>query len=195
MSASKKLNWIGVDYGSKLAGTTVIAYLENDKLHCITSEKKKDADSWLISEVETLNPSHIFLDAPLSLPGAFFGHTKNYFYRECDVQTKAMSPMFLGGLTARAIKLKDTLSERHFFETYPAYLVKNILKLTESYQKRKAYNGQFDKVFGKLSGKKLFKKFNTWHEVDAAMCWLSGQRYFREEVITIGDESEGLIYI
>ena len=36
---------LGIDYGSKLAGTTVICFEKNKQLHFLQSEKKKDADA------------------------------------------------------------------------------------------------------------------------------------------------------
>lgn len=88
---------LGIDYGSKLAGTTAICYQEGDALTIIQSEKKQDADRFINDTVESLKPEQIFIDAPLSLPAAYFGNGDDYFYRDCDRQLKAMSPMFLGG--------------------------------------------------------------------------------------------------
>ena len=39
--------WIGIDYGSKLAGTTVICYKKEGRLQLLQSEKKSDADAFV----------------------------------------------------------------------------------------------------------------------------------------------------
>ena len=96
---------IGVDYGSKLAGTTVIAYNMGDGIRLERSKKNQDADQMIIDFVAEYNPQVIGIDAPLSLPGVYTGLVgfEDYHYRACDKALKAMSPMFLGGLTARAM--------------------------------------------------------------------------------------------
>ena len=102
---------IGIDYGSKMAGTTVIAYLKSGKLHFAQSQKKKDADLFVENWVAQHQPRAIFLDAPLSLPGVYTEPEAydDYFYRAGDRLLRAMSPMFLGGLTARAMRLSRRL--------------------------------------------------------------------------------------
>ena len=116
----------GIDYGSKLAGTTVICFDENEKLNFRQSEKKQDADAFLEKLISEKQPDSVFIDAPLSLPNAYFGKGEDYFYRKCDREVGGMSPMFLGGLTARAIKLKSKSEtpECPFYEIYPAQLVR-----------------------------------------------------------------------
>jgi len=189
------VKWIGVDYGSKLAGTTAIYFLNNNELHCLQSEKKSDADSFLTSYINRNNVENVFLDAPLSLPGAYFGKGDAYFYRECDKLTKAMSPMFLGGLTARAIKLKDSLDNVLFFETYPAYLIKQILKWKEDYRKKEKINFTIIESFKKLLPYKLSHIPENWHQFDALACWYSGYRFFNGSSIQIGKKNEGVIFI
>jgi predicted nuclease with RNAse H fold len=105
---------VGIDYGAKLAGTTVAAWNENGSLHWKCSGKKQDADKWLEEKLLQLRPDLIFMDAPLSLPGVYSGQGTDYFYREGDRALGAMSPMFLGGLTARAMQLKANLTEEGF---------------------------------------------------------------------------------
>src|SRR5215212_2962102 len=97
----------GVDYGSKLAGTTAIAVLEGNTITVHQSLKKQDADLFLTGLLKKYRPSVVGFDAPLSLPGVYRGmkDKNDYFYRTADRELTCMSPMFLGGLTARAIKL------------------------------------------------------------------------------------------
>ena len=44
----------GVDYGSKMAGTTVVACYDGKSLCFFSSEKKKDADAFLLKTLPTL---------------------------------------------------------------------------------------------------------------------------------------------
>lgn len=190
MSENKK--WIGVDYGSKLAGTTVICYEAEGSLMFVQSDKKKDADKFIIEFIDKNKIENIFIDAPLSLPAAYFGKGENYFYRQCDVETKAMSPMFLGGLTARAIKLQSQFPQKKFKETYPAYLIKEVLQLSDLYLKKKPYENAILKV---MNLNIVVAKINNWHQFDALSCWLSGKRYFENEALKIGNFNEGVIVV
>ena len=185
-------NWVGIDYGSKLAGTTVICHKKKDTLCFMQSAKKQDADAFISTALTELKPKVVFLDAPLSLPSAYFGKGDNFFYRQCDVETRAMSPMFLGGLTARAMKLKQGNSGVDFKETYPAYFIKTILKLKEDYNKKQKYD---DKILSKLNLDYSVSDIANWHQFDALCCWLTGERYVNERAVKIGNLEEGLIVV
>lgn len=62
---------VGIDYGSKYAGTTVMCYNSAHKVRFIESHKNTDADSFLQTELAFLKPDLIMIDAPLSLPGVY----------------------------------------------------------------------------------------------------------------------------
>jgi predicted nuclease with RNAse H fold len=189
------MKWVGVDYGSKIAGTTAIYFLDKNTLTCLQSQKKSDADMMIYKFIKEHKVENVFLDAPLSLPGAFTNKNQEYFYRQCDKLTKAMSPMFLGGLTARAIKLKDSLPKVTFFETYPAYLIKQILEWQDDYRKKEKINSGIINRFTKVLPNKLKQSPDNWHQLDALACWYSGWRYFEGISIEIGDEKEGVITV
>ncbi len=104
---SLHMDFIGIDFGAKTAGTTVICQQEGGFFRFHRCEKGDDADAWLDERVSMFAPSAIYIDAPLSLPGAYFGKGQDYFYRSADRLAGGMSPMFLGGLTARAIRLAE----------------------------------------------------------------------------------------
>ena len=103
---------LGIDYGSKTSGFTAAAsYSSTGTVQVYQSAKGKDADAWLLNLINDLKPKNVAIDAPLSLPGVFIDPSafNNYNYRACDGITGAMSPMFLGGLTARAMQLSAKL--------------------------------------------------------------------------------------
>ncbi|MFT4761231.1 MAG: putative nuclease with RNAse H fold [Paraglaciecola sp.] len=191
----------GIDYGSKIAGTTVICYKKNGKLHLLQSEKKKDADAFLKQQIDSLKPSQIFIDAPLSLPAAYFQKETiaepNFFFRKCDKELRAMSPMFLGGLTARAMKLKHNYlnSSTLFFETYPSFLVKTLFPDILVYKKKQAEIGDFLKLLQPILPLKLAKMPTNWHQVDGILAWLSGHRYLSGWALEIGEIEEGIITV
>jgi len=189
------MSHLGIDYGSKMAGTTAIAYLDNGDIKVIQSQKNKDADALIIATTEELKPKSIYIDAPLSLPLAYFQQGDNYFYRECDRALKAMSPMFLGGLTARAMRLKDLISRKSIsvFETYPKALVHTNELLKEVYLKKNHDTlTQFNECLQKHMGFS-FEELSNWHQVDAVLAWWSGQRFNKNEAVTVGNENEGQI--
>ena len=189
-----KPKWIGIDYGSKLAGTTVICYNDCDKLAFVQSKKKQDADVFILDFIDTYSPSQVFIDAPLSLPSAYFGLGEDYFYRACDRETKAMSPMFLGGLTARAMRLVSRPSTITFYETYPAYLVKKLLDLAELYNKKSQVNQELVSTLENSFNLRCTTKLDNWHQVDALLCWISGKRASEGSCMSLGNKEEGLIY-
>jgi predicted nuclease with RNAse H fold len=192
--------WAGIDFGSKIAGTTVICYGNNqNQLDIIGTLKKQDADEFLISMLIHIKPNFATIDAPLSLPSVFTQPQKgkDYFYRTVDKEVSAMSPMFLGGLTARAIRLKHTANSHQIpiFETYPALFVKQF-KLDEFYNKKD--NSLIEPFVNRLlelfSAKISINQLPTWHHVDALIAWISSYRIAHNEHLIFGDD-EGQILI
>jgi predicted nuclease with RNAse H fold len=187
--------WLGIDFGAKLAGTTAVCYLDKDKLHLQQSKKKKDADVFLTHIIHELNPTHVFIDAPLSLPGKYTSTGNDYFFRECDKAVGGMSPMFIGGLTARAIKLKDAFIHADFFEAYPSYLAKHrYTDIITDYRASKTLNITND-IISKLTGKEIQDLPHNTHQLDALLCWIIGKRYFQNEAECFGNEQEGLVWV
>lgn len=192
---NSKNNWVGIDYGSKMAGTTAICYHQDSQLHILQSEKKQDADAFISQFLQTHVVENLYLDAPLSLPDAYFNKGEDFFYRACDRETKAMSPMFLGGLTARAMKLKSMHPDVNFFECYPAYLVKKVLSLGVNYLKKEKYNSELETILCKKYNLSLKQGLENWHQLDALCCWLTGLRHLNKLHLELGNESEGQIII
>jgi len=189
------VEFIGVDYGSKKAGTTALAFLDGEGIALRQCSKKDDADLWLEAEIKSLDPEWVFIDAPLGLPAVYTGAGNDYFYRKADRECKAMSPMFLGGLTARAMKLRDSLKDRHFFECYPGYLARNILEWRDVYNKKVKLGAN---ALGRLEERlphSLNAEPSNWHQFDAVLCWLSAYRHKEGQSIALGDPAEGLIIV
>jgi len=187
---------LGIDYGSKLAGTTAICYQQGKELIVIQSEKKRDADAFVKEVVQQLEPTKIFIDAPLSLPGVYFGKGEDYFYRACDREIRAMSPMFIGGLTARAIKLTRELEKNGVacFESYPSGLVKELEELQSDYNKKSMVNTKLIKILEELTNRTI-KSVGNYHQIDAVLCWYIGMRYLSGTAKVIGDKDEGQIFV
>ncbi len=189
----------GIDYGSKMAGTSVLCFNDDEGLVLLYSEKKKSADEFLINQLNAIKPDLIMMDAPLSLPGAYFGWKgyNNFHYRNCDLELKAMSPMFLGGLTARAISLQSVFEGRYsFLESYPGAFIRKYFPEWKSYKKEKA---AIDTGIGLLREKiefpELKYEIDSWHAFDALLCWISGLRFVNGEAVVFGKKKEGQIYI
>ena len=188
--------FIGVDYGSKLAGTTAVCFFDKNQFHFYQSVKKKDADAFLEKLAEEIRPTYIFLDAPLSLPGAFFNQSNDFFYRKGDREVRAMSPMFLGGLTARAMRLKSIFEKKgiEVLEVYPSQLLR-VLFPEKVFKK---LNYDVDEIYKTLKIKieNLPKETpSNAHQLDALLCWYSGFRFVKNEAIFYGDENEGGIWV
>lgn len=184
---------LGIDFGSKRSGKTAVCYRRDDTWVFEQSRKDSDADAFVQALVRTLDAPALFIDAPLSLPAVLSGGAgKDYFYRKADREAKAMSPMFLGGLTARAIRLKDTWEAegRNVYEAYPAGLVDH-LEIRLNYKKDP---GQFLNDLSAKTGLALPEPSN-WHQADALLAWLTGKRVLEGNHLTLGDPGEGLICI
>jgi uncharacterized protein len=192
---------VGIDYGSKLAGTTSICFQLSGEIHFLSSRKGHDADQMILGFSQDHNPKTIFLDAPLSLPGVYRDHSSqpnDYFYRVCDKQLSAMSPMFLGGLTARAMKLSQALlsnNQIQALETYPKWHARR-LGLSDFGYKSGAKNIQrcAEVIFSEI-GIGLHRGPESWHEIDALLALVTARRFARGEHSVIGEHDEGLIYL
>jgi predicted nuclease with RNAse H fold len=189
---------IGIDYGAKMAGTTALVNLNitNNNVTISCSEKNNDADKFIQEHLHKIENALIFIDAPLSLPGVYknLDGCNNYFYRKADQQLQAMSPMFLGGLTARAMQLNSE-SIHLFHEVYPAALAKQLQLHELHYKKEKT---QIQHVVNCLLEKfdlETKHSFKTWHEVDALLALISGIRITSGIAQKYGDEIEGVIYV
>jgi len=189
--------YCGVDYGSKLAGTTVVCYKEAGTLRFLQSEKKKDADLMLINFLKTHKFNQVFFDAPLSLPKAYFGNDDDFFYRKGDRILGAMSPMFLGGLTARAIKLKTAFNKDGiaFFEAYPGGLAKELDLPNNEYKKEAAFIVPLTNMLVESYQLKLKVFPANWHQFDSLLAYLIGLRYHAGNANFFGEESEGGIWV
>jgi predicted nuclease with RNAse H fold len=196
----QNINFIGIDFGSQNAGTTVICFSENKQLKFISSEKNKSADDFLISQIDKISPEFVFIDAPLSLPAIYRESDKysDYFFRECDKTLKAMSPMFIGGLTARAIKIKDFLEKKNIkvFEIYPSHLAKILNLKDHDYKGQKSSIGiVLDLIFKEYPHLKFEAELKTWHEVDSFLAYISGYRYINNQAQIYGNIQEGIIIV
>ncbi len=193
-----KSNIVGIDFGSKLAGTTSACFFHDDKLHFESTKKGQDADTMLNRFLQSGVYKYVFIDSPLSLPYAFYDTSSHndYFYRNCDSELGAMSPMFLGGLTARAIRLKNNLQPQlDFYECYPGALAKRLNLQEFGYKTEAIYINKCCKQLSESYPHKLAKKPVNWHEFDALMAWHTGLRFLKNEAEKWGVEAEGIIYV
>ncbi|AEI46585.1 hypothetical protein [Runella slithyformis] len=197
----------GIDYGSKTSGNTVICHHDSQQLHFYNADKK-DADAfiidWLTQRQTGASPSKIealFLDAPLSLPAVYHSVPgfSNYHYRQCDITLKAMSPMFLGGLTARAMELKQHIKEKINIETYEVYpKALAQVSLPENYHKKLTLHEMEElcKVLANaVPGLTFAECPATQHQFDALLAWVSGYRFMNQKHLVFGDYREGIIIV
>lgn len=190
---------LGIDYGSKMAGTTVVAYMAEGRVNFDASLKGKDADAMIIRIAETLKPDLIAIDAPLSLPGVYTGLSgcDDYFYRECDKLTKAMSPMFLGGLTARAMKLAAVLRSWNIevIEAYPVKAGKGLELKTFGYRdKQPDLPGLLQQLYP-ATGIDLRQHTQlSGHHIDAVLALHIARQYMAGTASRLGNTDEGFIY-
>ncbi|MBD99713.1 MAG: hypothetical protein CMO34_07710 [Verrucomicrobia bacterium] len=192
----------GIDFGAKEAGTTVIAYADEDnKVSFCASRKGQNADLFILDKIGEYNNTWlVFIDAPLSLPRVYQGGatTQDYFYREADRITGAMSPMFLGGLTARAMKIATELRRQGItvVETYPSKLAE-VLSL-----KSMGYKGRKENLILVCNKLKEISELDfdnaevkNWHYFDALLSLYSAKRYEIQASMEFGNVIEGTITV
>jgi len=191
---------IGIDYGSKLAGTTAICFRNENNYQILQSKKNQDADIFILELLASLQPEVIGIDAPLSIPMVLRNEKTvlkhDYFYREADRQLKAMSPMFLGGLTARAMKLKYQILSHYpmckVIEVYPKALIDTLYN--KEYYNKKNKQGIAPFI---SSNEELFPlhNFKSWHAVDSYLAYHSAIRHRDGKAVGYGNENEGIIWV
>ncbi|MCC9137768.1 hypothetical protein ACFSKU_02330 [Pontibacter silvestris] len=192
---------MGLDYGSQLAGTTAAAMLVEGQVQIWQSKKGQNADDWLLNLVQEVKPKLIYIDAPLTLP-AVYSQTPltvkaDFFYRVCDREVKAMSPMIIGGLTARAIKLRTQLATAGVatLETYPTQLKHLLFPHLENYKKDLKYLTEFTEALEGMINFKINIPPANWHQLDAMLAWYSGCRHLQKQSVLYGDATEGRIIV
>ena len=189
---------VGIDYGSKLAGTTVLAIFDTDTKQILLqqSAKKQDADAFVLSVLREHPADIVGIDAPLSLPGVYreLEGDHDFHYRAADRQAKAMSPMFLGGLTARAMKLASEI-DATTIEVYPKLGAERYQLQDIGYKGDKeaiqpclkALDERTDLSVGELS-------IENWHQFDALLALEITWRYHNNLADHYGDAKEGMLY-
>lgn len=201
------MNVLGIDFGAKLAGTTVAAWIEDGVVDWAQSAKKQDADRFLIDLVSRLAPGLIAIDAPLSLPlvyrqapgqevaGMTDSPAPDYFYRSCDREVKAMSPMFIGGLTARAMRLRAGWQQAgiQVREAYPKLVALRVLSGQSGYKQKSTDPGDWWAAWGSAFEFPLAAPLENWHQVDAVLALWTGLRIDAGKAVIIGDPNEGTI--
>ncbi|NEM97468.1 DUF429 domain-containing protein [Pontibacter burrus] len=193
--------FMGVDYGARLAGTTAAAMLHEGSLNIWGCARSQDADEFLLELIQAVRPAIVFIDAPLSLPKAYnqtpYTSDADFFYRACDREVQAMSPMFIGGLTARAIRLKTILSENGIsvLETYPSQLAETLFPEQKGYKKDITLLPEMAQQLQELHLIPVKDEPQDWHQFDAQLAWYSGYRHLMKQSTLYGDPEEGRIIV
>ncbi|MEM9023173.1 MAG: DUF429 domain-containing protein [Bacteroidota bacterium] len=186
-----------MDFGTKLSGNTALAVARNGKMVVHQCPKGNDADAWLEQQLLELAPSEVLIDAPLSLPAVYQkgSESTDYFYRACDRQLQAMSPMFLGGLTARAMRLSQRIQAQgiRVLETYPGALVRHRFAACDGYRKDAGKAARLTSELVACLPFPLASEPANLHQLDALLAWWSGWRWKQGEAVLVGDAREGMI--
>lgn len=185
--------FVGIDFGAKTAGSTVICRRERGLFHFDRCAKGQDGDEWLEEWVVQHAPRAIYIDAPLSLPAAYFGKGHDYIFRQADRVVGGMSPMFLGGLTARAMRCAAHWRELgiHVHEVYPAALVRREWDFLKIPHGRAIPPHKLRLMAGMCMVPPPDP--SDRHEADAWLCWLIGHRHQQGVASAHGQRSEGVI--
>jgi predicted nuclease with RNAse H fold len=201
MPAPSSESFCGLDFGARTAGTTVLVWNGRDgRLHLRACPRQTDADTWLDKLLLPSPPRLLAIDAPLSLPRAYIQLPEkdepDFFFRIADRQAGAMSPLFLGGLTARAIAFAYRLRQKGctVLETFPRLVATR--RLPESLQVRYRHDNPeaFAQDLSALLPLPCAEPLTSWHDVDALLAWWTAWRYVHHQAAAVGDPEEGQIW-
>lgn len=155
-------------------------------------------DLEIIKKIEETNPAIVAVDAPLSLPPGrkSIDERSNIHLRECDKELRRRRirffPVTLGPmrkLTARGIKLRRTLEDKHFrvIEVYPggAQDVLGIPRKQEGLDK-------LGKGLKKLGIKGKYAT-TTADELDAVTCAYVGRLYLQGKAVIYGTVDQAIV--
>lgn len=185
---------LGIDYGGRTKGTVALAWLEKTSIILYQCTTREDANAYIAKFISDYKIQLIAIDAPLSLPIVYTNKKlgNDYHFRKADRETKAMSPLFLGGFTANAMSFRAEHEGTKFIETFPSHLLRTIgIK-----KPKEDYNAVIRIVLEKLNFKFNFKnRIETSHQFDAICCLLSGIRYTKGIALSFGEANEGQIFI
>ena len=189
----------GIDFGAKLSGTTVLASLKEGLVNIQQCPVRNNSSIWLSENYKNVlvKPRIIGIDAPLSLPAGYFGEG-DLHYRLADRQLKAMSPMFIGGLTARAIEWSRKVGST-CIEVYPSGIADQWLE--KGRRRRKAdfqlfFKDHFIPKWKSLTGRDFSGPGPTnIHQLDALLALYIALSFDKGEATAYGQEEEGLIWI
>ncbi|MGC9516536.1 MAG: DUF429 domain-containing protein [Methanomicrobiales archaeon] len=189
---------IGIDLSGKPDNPTGICILNNLDI----TFKILYSDHDIITEISSFNPDLIVIDAPISLPkgrcclekdcscSKFGGH-----FRESDIKIRKYGPVlpltFYGMkmLTKRGINLAERLKNRYdVIETHPR-TVQKMLKISNVPDHLK----QFFNLRSSLVNDPNLGV--SKHELDAALCVITGLYYIKNQYISLGNIDEGLIIL
>ena len=193
----------GIHFGSKLAGNTVISLMKQNKIYFFDVDEDVDADVFIYNAAKHFNPDVIFINAPLSIPGAFKDvcGCQDYEYREADKKVKSISPMIIGGITARAMRLKDKLEAElstKVYETNSKAQANNYELLAKGY-KNKSLNLVTcrNHISEQLNNRLMFRcqDIKTWDHLDAMLSLVTAMRFISGQALPYGNTEEGLIYV
>jgi predicted nuclease with RNAse H fold len=170
---------------------------------CILKDMKAETssvytDEEILKRIEETRPEIVAIDAPLSLPTGreSIEQRTNVHLRECDKELLrkgirffpiTLSPM--RKLTARGIKLRETLENKHFraIEVYPGG-AQDILGIPRKQQGLKKLKAGLEKV-----GIRWLNNRMNDHELDAITCALVGKLFLEGRSVTYGTSEQAIV--
>lgn len=193
----------GIAYGSKLSGNTVISIMKNNKIYFLDVDENVDCDEFILNAARHFKPEIVYINAPLSVPAVYkcVNGFKDHQFRKADKELCSISPMIIGGVTARAIELKEKLEaelETKVYETCSKSQAKNYCLDQHGYKKNGLHLVSCRNHIGaQLSKKVMFDctDVKTWNHLDAFLSLITAMRFVMGMANSHGDPDEGLIYV
>lgn len=193
----------GINFSSKLSGNTVICLLSKNKIFFIDVDEDVDADIFIYNAAKHFQPEIIFLNAPLSIPGVFRSVNSccDHQYRQADKEICGISPMIIGGVTARAMELKQKLESEFntkVYETSSKAQAENYGLLTKGFKcgRKELLECRFE-ITSHLDKNLMIncQDIKSWDHLNALLSLITAIRFVNGEAHTHGISEEGVIYV
>lgn len=192
--------FIGLQLGPQRTTPLTIAFEQEGQLLTGSSKAGEDVEKFLLKYLLGGPVKQVFVGAPLSLPAAYFQPKlyNDYLYRACDRELNSDSPMVLGGLTARAIRLKAIL-EAQGIKTYETNTSHQLKRMALSIAPQAELDVHKTALLARVQEETGLsippERIERWDQAHALLAFVAGYRYQQGKSEVFGLEKEGFIIV
>ncbi|MCH8555192.1 MAG: hypothetical protein LAT76_08545 [Schleiferiaceae bacterium] len=198
----RKQVWAGVSLGGKYTGDSALAIYSNGQILIVQPDEGVDSDAFSTQVIEQFAPEIITIDAPITIPGALTKTSGcfDYHFRQADKECGCISPMIIGGRTARAIELKSVWEKlgKEVYETSPRLLARDFGLREMGYRKTGLHLRNCAALLKASFNPDINlaeRDISNWTRLDALLALMTAMKIETKTATSIGNPEEGLIWV